>query len=279
LNFKTGQEMELSATPLIRASIVIIMLFQVAAHFVRSYLQIELVESGFDTTVAKHLSYLVVPVILLVLMWPILHDNKDAIRSLFRRPKSWPMMVLAAVGLGVALRLAWWAAVIAAGSFGWLETAAPGHGGALSFYFACPPVDALFLTILVMAIFTPLEEEFVFRGVMLGALSQKDSRIAVVVTSLLFALMHEPSSIPTVFIFGIFAAVLLLRSQTLWAPIVAHGTYNFMIVIDWDCFHGLWVPEQTTIESMAAGSMAILACMTCLAVAIWIVGSIGAGED
>ena len=97
--------MERHSKPLICASIIVIMLFQVAALFTRQYLNRELVGTGLKENIAKDLSYLVVPIILLVLMWPILSKNKVPLRRLLRRPKSWPKMILAAIGLGIALRL------------------------------------------------------------------------------------------------------------------------------------------------------------------------------
>jgi len=271
--------MEQSAKPLIRASIVVIMLFQVAALFSRSYLHIELEESGFNTTVAKHLSYLVVPIVLLVLLWPILWENKEPLRNLFRPPKSWPVMILASVALGLMLRLAWWASIFAAGSFGWLETADPGNGISLSFYFACPPTSVLFLTIFVMSVLTPVGEEIINRGLILGALSKKDPRIAIVLSALLFAVLHTPSGIPTAFVFGIFAAIQLLRYRTLWAPIITHSTYNFLLVIDWDCWHGLWTPEAPTVGSVFTGLALVIAGLTCLAVAVWIARNARAGAN
>jgi membrane protease YdiL (CAAX protease family) len=265
--------------PLIRASIFAIMLFQVAALFARQYLMRELVEPGFDATLAKHLSYLVVPAILLVLMWPIIRKNKKPLRKLFRRPKSWPAMILASVALGLMLRLTWWASIFAAGSYGWLEIAAPGHGIDLSFYFACPPTSVLFLTIFVMSMLTPISEEIINRGLILNALSQKEPRIAVVLSALLFAILHSPPAIPAAFVFGIFAAVQLLRYRTLWAPIIAHSTYNFLQIIDWECWHGSWTPEEPTAGSIIGGIAITLAGLTCLVVAVRIVGHTRAGVD
>ena len=64
------------ARPVFQVSIVAIMLFQVAALFTRSRLELSLVAGGVQEAVAKDLSYLVVPPILLVLMFPYLKRSK-----------------------------------------------------------------------------------------------------------------------------------------------------------------------------------------------------------
>lgn len=271
--------MELSARPMIRASIVVIMLFQVAALFSRQYLNLELVGSGFDATVAKHLSYLVVPVILIVLMWPILSQNQDPLRKLIRLPNSWPKMIIAAIGLGVALRVAWWSGLLAFTSLGFLETAEPGMAIDLSYYFFCPTPDVLILTIFVVSILTPLTEEVVNRGLILGSMSHRDPRIAVVISALLFAVLHQPSGMPDSFVFGLFAGVQLLRYRTLWAPIIAHGTYNLLLTLDWDCLHVTWLPEEPTAALILYGTGMMLVGLISISVAIWLVAIIRPGAD
>ena len=271
--------MELKADPLIRTSIVAIMLFQVAALFARSFWQIELLESGIDATFAKHLSYLIVPAILLVLMWPILWSNRGFLRWLFRSPKSWPKLIIASVGLAFALRLGWWTTLFAASSFGWLDTTEAGSGIDLSFYVACPPQSVFLLSIFVMSILTPLDEEIINRGLILGSLSQKDPRTAVVLSAILFAILHEPSAIPNAFIFGLFAAIQIFKYKTLWAPIITHSTYNFLTVIDWECLHASWTPEEPTTDTIFIGVIATAAGLACLSLAIWIVAYARAGTD
>jgi ABC-2 type transport system permease protein len=41
-----------------------------------------------------------------------------------------------------------------------------------------------------------------------------------------FAIMHPSISIVPVFLFGVGAAWLYERTRTLWAPMLAHATYN-----------------------------------------------------
>ena len=271
--------MERHSKPLIRASIIVIMLFQVAALFTRQYLNRELVGTGLKENIAKDLSYLVVPIILLVLMWPILSKNKVPLRRLLRRPQSWPKMILAAIGLGIALRLVWWCGVFALTSFGLAHTATPGNAIDISYYYSCPPLDALILTIIVMSALTPLTEEVVNRGLILGTLSERDPRIAIFVTAILFAILHRPSGIPNAFVFGLFVGVQLIRYRTLWAPIITHATHNFLITLDWECLHVSWLPEKPTTSTILFGAGMTIIGLSSTAVAIWLVAFIRPGAD
>ena len=60
--------MQRSSDPNLRAPIVAIMIFQVAALFARAFLAIRLIESGEPNPFAQDLSYLLGPPILIILM-------------------------------------------------------------------------------------------------------------------------------------------------------------------------------------------------------------------
>jgi hypothetical protein len=78
----------------------------------------------------------------------------------------------------------------------------------------------------------PLCEEFLFRGILLGGLrATLAPRWAVPLGALLFAIIHPPLSFPAVFTLGLTAGVLAIRSGWLLAPIVAHATYNLIVVL------------------------------------------------
>lgn len=266
--------MESIAKPLIRASIAVIMLFQVAALFSRQYFMRELLGTGFDPTIAKHLSYLIVPVILLVLLWPTLRQNKNPLRRLFRRPQSWPKIIMAGVGLGFTLLLARYTGVFALTSFGLLDTAPPGQAIDFSYYFACPTTTVLLLALFATSIATPLTEEIINRGLILGALSNRDPRIAVVTSAVMFAILHEPSAMPSAFVFGLFVGVQLLRSGSLWAPIIAHSTANLIITLKVQCLQASWLPEESAATPIIFGSAMMMLAVVSIAVAIWIVAAI-----
>jgi membrane protease YdiL (CAAX protease family) len=116
--------------------------------------------------------------------------------------------------------------VFALTSFGLLETARPGGAIDLSYYFACPPLKVLILTVVVMSILTPLTDEIINRGLISGTMSHRDPRIAIAISAVPFSVLHQPSGMPNAFVFGVFVAIQLLRYRTLWLQLLrtAHIT-------------------------------------------------------
>ena len=66
-----------------RTQVFVAILALTAALFARAYLQIILRESGYDKLYAADLSYLVVPPILTLLLFPVLKQNSLEIRRQF----------------------------------------------------------------------------------------------------------------------------------------------------------------------------------------------------
>lgn len=86
----------------------------------------------------------------------------------------------------------------------------------------------------------PLVEELLFRGVLLSALLQRwGSGAAILLSSLLFALLHVPGlnwqliALPDLLLLALALAWLRLRSGSIWPGVLAHGTYNLMAVVAW----------------------------------------------
>jgi membrane protease YdiL (CAAX protease family) len=76
-------------------------------------------------------------------------------------------------------------------------------------------------------------EEVVFRGALLGLLGRWAGLQAVVVTSALFALVHEaasatPARMLGLLLLGMLLALLRLRSGSLWPAIAAHWSFHFL---------------------------------------------------
>ena len=103
---------------ILRAPIVTIMLFQVAALFARAYLETRLIAGGELTPIAKDLSYLVVPPILIILMYPILRQHGPFLLSLLRRQDLTFRLITISVLLGFTLRMTYWGGLISLVSFG-----------------------------------------------------------------------------------------------------------------------------------------------------------------
>ena len=265
---------ECRSFPHIHASVVALMLFQVAALLIRSMLRGHLVAAGFELEVAKNLSFLVVPVIEIILLWPILRDNKKALLQLFRRPNQTLHTLMTAFCIGLAARLSYWGALIATAAFGWLGFAEPGMSAGPQFWFSCPPAPALILGVLVMTLLTPISEEIICRGLILGALIRGNRIIAILVSAFLFAILHDPQGIPAALVIGVLLALQTLNSRSLLPAMVTHATYNFLATMDWDCFHGIWNPEFVTAQSRLAGAAAIVIGSASLATAFWLARSI-----
>ncbi len=246
------------------------MLFQLAALFARSFLQGKLTSAGWDNEVAKNLSYLVVPAIEFILMWPILWQNKTAIVELFPAPNSWARMINTAIALGLAVRLCAWSVLISATAFGWFDYAPPGQARGPTIWFACPPAPALILAVVVTAILIPVGEEVINRGLIVGAMIRKNRNRAMAVSAILFAVLHEPLGAPAAFCSGILLAIQTVRSQSLLPSIITHATYNLLRVMDWFCLHGIWNPGSINSGIRLVGVAAIFTGLLSLGTALWL---------
>jgi membrane protease YdiL (CAAX protease family) len=264
-----------STFPSIRAPLMAIMLFQVAALFLRSMLDTKLLASGVDAEHANNLSYLlVVPAVEVILFWPIIRANKDSLRALFPAPESWPRVIAFGIALGLAARLAGWSLIIAAGTFGLTGFAPPGYGTQAMIWFSCPPPVAFLTAVLVAAILIPLGEEIINRGLILGKLLQVHTgsahTVAVILSALLFTILHEVSGMPAAFLIGILLAILVIRCQSLLPAIIAHATYNLLRVLDWTCLHVVLHPQTATRQSDLLGGGALIVGLLSCSAAVWL---------
>ena len=83
---------------------------------------------------------------------------------------------------------------------------------------------------LIIAVVAPIVEEVFFRGVLLHRWATRwDLRTAIVLSSLLFAVVHfDPIG---KFVFGLAMCALYLRTGSLWAPIAAHLVNNGIVFV------------------------------------------------
>ncbi len=253
-------------------SVPIAYLFVLAALLVRAWLQTLLSQRGMDPAVAKDLSYLAVPAILVLLLWPALRRNAAVLRELFDRRSLSPRMIIYGLLLGVLLRVAYWAQLIAGVALGLYRD--PGVIGALrpEFGFVCPTLPVLILGMVVMVILTPIVEEFVHRGLIQTCLNPHGPVVAIGTSALLFMLVHRLSTWGFALAAGIVFGILFWKTRTLWLPLLAHGAVNAMTVLDWRCLRGRWNPpaEHLPIVSVAVASLAVLAaCVSAIAYLLW----------
>ncbi len=74
-----------------------------------------------------------------------------------------------------------------------------------------------------------LIEEFVNRGIILGSLRRFGDRFAIVVSSLIFALLHRNmSQIPNAFLLGLALGYFVVKTNSIWTGMVLHFVNNLM---------------------------------------------------
>lgn len=244
------------SVPSVRAPIVAIMIFQVAALFARAFLEIRLIDSGEPQPFAQDLSYLVVPPILIILMFPILRRHGSYLRSLLRRQDLTVRLIAASVLLGFALRMSFWGGLISFVSFGVLRNTDANAVVGPVISFGCPDPGILALSLVVVSFLIPVTEEIIHRGLILQSLLHRGKILAIVLSSALFAIAHDPQAIVVAFIGGLFIGVQMINCRTLWGPLVTHATYNAVVILDSECLRVQWIPIDTTPAMLGTGLIA-----------------------
>lgn len=90
-----------------------------------------------------------------------------------------------------------------------------------------PTLPSLLLNIFVFAVLPALMEELVFRGYVLRALRPYGDWFAVVISSLMFSLMHgNIAQIPFALIVGIALGWLYVMTDNIWLPVSVHFANN-----------------------------------------------------
>jgi len=256
--------MESTKTDSIRAPILAILLFQTFALVARSFVQNELGADGVSAAYVRNLSYLIVPPILCLTMYPILKQHREFLCTRFSlKPLSANKFVVA-ISVGVLLRLAWWGHLIAFAAFGIYREDDPTAITGPLVSFACPTARSLVLHILVLAMLVPLVEEMINRGFLLYTLLNQNRLVAIVLSSILFAIFHIPGSMAIAFVIGLYFSVYALNTGSLWLPAVAHATYNSLIALDWICLQIIWNPNSVSPGLAAAGALAAILSISAL---------------
>lgn len=226
------QSTQLQATrTVVAAALAVQTLALISRAWLNRYLE---QDYGFAPRVAADSSYLIVPVVLILVGAPLFIRGAAFLRTLFSCSALTWRVVATGLALGLFLRLAWWAAVISHASLNTGGTAAP------QFSFACPPASQTLVYLLTMVGLAPLMEEVINRGFVLHGLRRYGPGVALAGSSLLFGVIHPPGNIPAAILIGVVLGIAVLRSGALWASLIAHATYNTLIALDWRCLHALW---------------------------------------
>ena len=85
----------------------------------------------------------------------------------------------------------------------------------------------LFFAVIALAVLPALTEDFLFRGVILTEYQSVSVPFAVIISSLLFAMMHlNPVRLPTYFFCGILLAIVAYATRSVFAPMIVHLLNN-----------------------------------------------------
>jgi membrane protease YdiL (CAAX protease family) len=267
--------------PAFRVSILAIMVFQTCALFARSAFDTSLVRNGMDRSVANDVSYLVVPPLLLVLLFPYLREHAASLLRLLRLSRLSLRLCWMSLLLGLVLRATYWSVLTILMWTGVVRNDEPGAIAGPFFGFGCPPPAVLALSLLVMSVLVPMMEEIINRGFVLHALLPRGVATSVIASACLFALAHKPGAYVVALVSGVFLATQMLNARTLWAPLLTHAAYNAAAIIHWDCFQLIWNPPPADPGLAAAGKAAVPFAIAGIWLSCWLVSekAIGAGSS
>lgn len=87
------------------------------------------------------------------------------------------------------------------------------------------------LSLLSTAVVPSLVEEFACRGIILGALRKYGDGFAVLVSAILFGLMHGNfDQMPFAFMVGLVLGYIVVKTESLWIAVAVHAANNFVSV-------------------------------------------------
>ncbi|MEG1581881.1 MAG: type II CAAX endopeptidase family protein [Clostridia bacterium] len=94
-----------------------------------------------------------------------------------------------------------------------------------------PNFGIFILYVIAMCIIPAISEEMLFRGLIFNGLKDRGVKKAVLVSALLFMLMHgSPDQTIHQFILGVLLAYVFYYTGSLWYPIIIHFLNNFIVV-------------------------------------------------
>ncbi|MBB5907012.1 CPBP family intramembrane glutamic endopeptidase [Actinoalloteichus hymeniacidonis] len=90
----------------------------------------------------------------------------------------------------------------------------------------------LILTFAFISLFVPIGEELLFRGVLMRGLLRYGPVVAVLSSTIVFALFHGVNlALPSAVVFGIATAEIARRSGSIWPAVVVHVINNLALPV------------------------------------------------
>lgn len=255
-----------------RINVIAVVIATTAALFGRSWLQVELLQDGWQKDYAADLSYLVVPVILLMLLFPVLRKDRAFLKRQFQRTDFSLRVVLSALIVGLLIRALWWGQLVAGISFGFYRNDDAQAIEGPQFWFHCGAPHVVILGFLIMAMMVPVIEEVTHRAYIQSAFHRRGPVLAVLVSAFVFAVFHPPTSWLFSFVGGIVFGIQFWNSGSLWPSTISHATVNALIQVDWRCLHGRWNPSTSELPLWQSGIPATLIIVLSIAGIVWLIG-------
>ncbi|MEE1238321.1 MAG: type II CAAX endopeptidase family protein [Acutalibacteraceae bacterium] len=107
------------------------------------------------------------------------------------------------------------------------------------------------LSLIATAVVPPLVEEFACRGIILGSLRRFGDGFAVLVSAILFGLMHGNfDQMPFAFMVGLALGFIVVKTDSLWIAVAVHAANNFISVAFEYLLAGLSQNAQNLIYSL-----------------------------
>ncbi len=96
-------------------------------------------------------------------------------------------------------------------------------------------LEEIWLPAVILLLFTGLEEELIFRGIMQRASLRAMGRWGLIYLNLIFAVLHigYQTFLDVVFVFlvGLMFSLFVLRTKTIWGVTIAHGGVNVVLFL------------------------------------------------
>ena len=252
-----------SAAPPLK-HVIAVLLATTLALFMRAWLQMQLQDGGMQSPDASSLSYLVVPPILLVVLFPILIADRRYLGRQFLRQDLSLRLVLVAIAVGLLVRLAWWAQLSARVMLGTLNSNEPGTSVMPSVTLDCPGLELLVPGIVVSSILIPIIEELTNRGYVQSYLHIRGPVPSIVLSSVVFMLFHGQTGWLFSFSGGLVLGTMYWLTRSLWAPVICHSVINLTPQLVWRCLNPDWNPPIDALPLWLPGLVSslvfVLAC-------------------
>ena len=240
-------------------SLALVLIALVAMLVFRSWLQLQLIAGGMQNDLAQHVSYLLAVPALLVLVAPLWRSDGDFLLTQYQRSGINLRVILIGIGIGLVIRIAWWAQLFAGTAFGIYRSSDPNAIVGPEFVLQCPSWQILLGGIAALAVVVPFVEEVIHRGYIVNWLRNRGFAVSCLVSAFLFAIFHNYSSWETAFTIGLLFALIYWRTESLWPTTLAHSSYNLASRFDWGCIRGNWNPIEEQIPVLFVGVPATIA--------------------